>query len=204
MWIGLKSATESGDSDKIMALEIEAKLRVDSHDVVREALSDHGAISVGNVVETNHIYDRPDGSLRSRGCALRLRTAVSDNGESCPATLTVKGPAMSGPLKSREEIEIRIERPDDGRRMLALMGFEEVMRFAKRRESWSLDGCRVELDTLPLIGTFVEIEGQDVEAVSRVQQRLGLGSLTHIPTSYIGLLRSYCEANDIDWRRIEF
>ncbi len=225
-----------------MAIEIEAKLRVDSHDPVRDALRDCGAQYLDTVLETNRIYDRPDGSLRHRGCALRLRTArvvasplVGDErpsesfergaderfcGNSRPGpderlstapptrgdatTLTVKGPAVAGPLKSREEIEITLDDAESGLRMLELMGFDEVVRFAKRRESWSLDDCRVELDTLPLIGTFVEIEGPDVEAISRVQQRLGLGSLAHFPMSYISLLQSYCEAKGLGGRRIDF
>ena len=198
-----------------MALEIEAKLRTDSHEDIRAALIDCGAKRLGTVLETNRIYDLPDHSLRRRGRALRLRTTrpiASSPQDDAPAadvaddvaTLTAKGPATAGPLKSREEVEIIVEDAQTTHRLLVLAGFAEVFRFQKRRQSWRLDDCLVELDTLPLIGKFVEIEGPTVEAIANVQQRIGLGLARHIPTSYISLLQLHGQATGQPRQRVEF
>ena len=201
-----------------MALEIEAKLRTDSHEDIRAALIDCGAKRLGTVLETNRIYDLPDHSLRRRGRALRLRTTRSitsspqDDTSVAPvadlpdgvAALTAKGPATAGPLKSREEVEIIVEDAQTTHRLLVLAGFAEVFRFQKRRQSWRLDDCLVELDTLPLIGKFVEIEGPTVEAIANIQQRIGLGLARHVPTSYISLLQLHGQATGQRRQRVEF
>lgn len=187
-----------------MSLEIEAKLKVESHEAVRAAIVAAGGVRLGRWIETNRIYDRPDGFLRARGRALRVRSAVDEAGRFRGATVTVKGPPLSGPLKSREEIELRAAAPEDGERLAALLGFGETLRFTKRRESWTLGECRVELDTVPFLGAFVEVEGPSAAAVEAVRSRLGLADAPHVPTSYVGLLAAYCHAHGIDTTRIEF
>ncbi|MCH7886073.1 MAG: CYTH domain-containing protein, partial [Planctomycetes bacterium] len=74
-----------------MAVETEAKFRVESHDPIRQRLRAAGARSLGTVLETNLILDRPDGSLRRQGCGLRLRTSQPLEGETARTTLTFKG-----------------------------------------------------------------------------------------------------------------
>ena len=81
--------------------------------------------------------------------------------------------------------------------MLEELGFVPIFRYQKRRESWRLGECRVELDEPPRIGLFVEIEGPDEGAIHSVQAKLGLGGLKDVPTSYVGMLVAYCEANGI-------
>ena len=50
-----------------MPFETEAKLRVDAHEPVRDRLRAGGATFIEKVIETNVIFDRPDGSLRRQG-----------------------------------------------------------------------------------------------------------------------------------------
>ena len=54
----------------------------------------------------------------------------------------------------------------------------------KKRRVWQLNKCEIALDELPLLGTFVEIEGPDSETIANVQKKLGLGNLPHIGKSY--------------------
>ena len=75
-----------------------------------------------------------------------------------PATLTFKGPLEASAFKKRREIELAVSEADGMRRLLEAIGFVEVLRFQKRRESWRLDNCRVELDEVPRLGRFVEID----------------------------------------------
>ncbi len=185
-----------------MALEIEAKLKVDSHDAVRAALRAHQAVSLGEHLETNCLYDLADGSLRRRDIGLRIRASRGAADPSGEITLTVKGPAKHGPLKSREEAELRIADGETADLALRLLGYIPTLRYQKRRESFSLHGCRVELDTLPHLGTYVEIEGPDVSDVQALQQRLGLGGLLHEAKSYVLLLTEHCEHSGDDPLRL--
>jgi len=180
-----------------MAIEIEAKLRVESHGPVRSALRGAGAALIGSVLEWNQIYDRADGSLRRAGFGLRLRTMNPlGSGESL-TVLTVKGPRLPGPLKSREEREVVVSDAETAAGMLQMLGYVPILRYEKRRESWSLGECRIELDEPPRIGLFVEIEGPDEPSIGRVQDSLGLGHLQHTAASYVRLLRTYCDEHGL-------
>jgi len=185
-----------------VSVETEAKLRVESHEPVRGRLRELGAVLIGRVREFNRILDRPDGSLRKQGRGLRLRTAVSEtrgHGPERPsaATLTFKGRVQPGPMKSREELEVEISDADVFAQLLERLGFTTVLFYEKRRESWRLGPCRIELDEPPHIGLFVEIEGPDVDAIRDVQTSLGLDHIPQEPASYVRMLLAYCERHGI-------
>lgn len=176
-----------------MSIEIEAKFRVKSHEPVRSMLRSLGATPRGRVIETNCIFDRPDGWLRERGRGLRIRSLVGEGDDSDKATLTVKGPRMAGPLKSREELEIRISDADIACRAVEQLGFVRLLRYEKARESWTYRDCRIELDKPPHLGLFVEIEGPTADAIGAVQRELGLGDVPHTSDSYVRMLLEYCD-----------
>jgi len=178
--------------------EIEAKLRVTSHDAVRERLRFLGATHIRTGIETNVIYDRPDGSLRKRGMGLRVRTVTTDQGDAPPATMTVKGPRTTSALKSREELEVQVDNAATAAAMLEMLGYRVILRYEKRRESWTLDECSVELDTPPHIGLFVEIEGPTAEAVEQARARLDLGDTPHVDPSYVRMLLDLCREQGLD------
>lgn len=187
-----------------MAIELEAKFAVEGHESVRERLKKLGAQFVGRVLETNTIHDRPDEQLRRSGCGLRVRGIEVLDGESQPPTLTFKGPIQPGPFKKRQELELPITDADDMRRLLEAIGFAEALRFRKRRESWRLDRCRVELDEVPYLGLFVEIEGPGESEVRSAQKSLGLASAKHIPRGYVGLLAELFPCDADSPARIDF
>jgi len=205
-----------------MSLEIEAKFRVASHEPVRERLKAAGAAFIEHVVETNRILDRPDGFLMRQGCGLRVRTAVpvggtrgtddktplspplvrGDAAVTSRSTLTYKGPRRPGAIKSREEIEVEVENGETLVHILATIGFVMQLCYEKKRESWSIGGCRVELDEPAVLGLFVEIEGPDEAAIEQVRQKLGLNPGDMEPDSYVSLLAAYCREKGIKDRRL--
>ena len=176
---------------RLMSFETEAKLRVDSHEPLRERLRALGATFIEKVIETNIILDRADGSLRAQGCGLRIRSTVGEDGAAAGATLTFKGPSLQAAFKKREELEVRIDDAEAASAMLERLGFVTILHYQKRRESWSWKSCRIELDEPPHIGTFVEIEGPDEGAIRSVQNELGLADVPHTRESYVGMLLEY-------------
>ena len=76
--------------------------------------------------------------------------------------------------------------------------------FEKQRQSWLLDDCRVELDRLPLLGTFVEVEGPCETAIEQVLCKLELDKADLITTPYPILLRDHLERTGNNSREIRF
>ena len=174
-----------------MANEIEAKMKIDGFDRVREALKKVGAKRVGSVLETNTFFDSPERSLVAKDSGLRLRRKRDDDSGKEEFIITVKGPQQSGELKNRPEAEVVVEDGDDAKAVLAALGYSPTLEFEKRRESWKVDQCKVELDELPVLGKFVEIEGPDEKAVMGVRERLGMKDEPLIRTGYATMLAKY-------------
>jgi len=175
-----------------MATELEAKFRVESHGPVRERLRAIRAESLGAVIETNIILDSADGSLRRRGSGLRIRSALPVDGGTARVTLTYKGPLTASVFKSREEIEVSLGDAELAVGLLAALGFVSILCYEKRRESWRIGECLVELDTPAAIGRFLEIEGPSVGSIRSVRDELGLSAADHVRESYVRLLMAHC------------
>jgi adenylate cyclase, class 2 len=171
-----------------MPIELECKLQVTSHAALREKLRSAGGTPVGSVLETNTLFDLPDRSLLRAGCGLRVRSTVALAGQAKGSTLTYKGPRTPSSFKRREEIEIGISDAAAMADLLRALGYAERIIFEKRRESWLLGGCRVELDELPRLGLFVEVEGPNETAIGSVLTALGLDASASIVASYVSMV----------------
>ena len=148
-----------------MAKEIEVKFEVQDFESVRRALRKLGGRCGWGGREESTIFDTTRRALKSRGEALRIKTEDGRN-----ALLTFKGPkTKKGKFKVREEIETSLESSAAGEMILKRLGFEEQLRYTKRREHWELGKSSVELDTL-LGHRFVEIEGtkQSIKEIARL------------------------------------
>ncbi len=223
-----------------MSLEIEIKLRVASHEPIRQQLRQVGAGFVETVWERNIILDRRDGELRRTGRGLRIRTARRDSDGALRTTLTAKGPIhavgpsapptgpspvgpgmvmpgsaipgavgpafqpVSAHAKTREEREVVISDADAALGLLALLGYDPVLQFEKRRERWTLGDCLIELDEPARLGLFVEIEGPDEAAIHRVRIDLALQDAPIVPETYPQLVHQYCETLAITDRTLRF
>jgi adenylate cyclase class 2 len=185
-----------------MATETEVKLSVASHAPVRGRLIELGATRRGVVLETNYIFDRHDGTLRGQGCGLRVRVARSLEEDSVRATLTFKGPVKSGPVKSREELEVELSDGAVGAEMLRRLGYDCILEYEKMRETWRMGDCLVELDEPPHVGLFVEIEGPDAATIASTQKALGLADIPHTRASYVRMLSDFCDQQRIGDRRV--
>jgi adenylate cyclase class 2 len=186
-----------------MPAEIEAKLKVDDFNPLRKRLRERGAIRVGLTHEVNTFYDDANHSLRTADRGLRIRQNRHESGQ-VEYIITVKGPQQSGDFKNREEAEVKVADGNDAAAVLRGLGYQPTLSFEKRRESWKLEGCKVELDELPILGRFVEIEGPDADAVSKVGDLLGLANTASIKTSYISMLARYLDEKHDTRRAITF
>ena len=191
-----------------MAEETELKFKVKSFVAVRRALRAAGAKHIVSVLQSDCYFDTPGGELCRKDCGLRIRTVrtlKAGAGKHDPRPLlTFKGPRKkTSRAKIRREIQTRIDDAAAASEILTACGMTPTMRLQKRRSSYRLGRCRVELDELPVLGRFVEIEGPGVRAIDAVRRKLAIEG-EPITAPYTHLLREYCRKNKRPYRHIKF
>ena len=169
-----------------MRTEIEAKLKVDSLQEIVEKLDGLGAEFLEEQMQIDNYFDDANSKLTKTDRCLRLRRRLV--GKNKRFFLTYKGAKEKNEFKKRQEIEIEIEDGDSAEKLLLLLGYNKALMFEKKRRIWRFGECEVALDELPLLGSFVEIEGPDGEKIADVQMELGLADLPHITESYASLV----------------
>lgn len=169
-----------------MDTEIEVKLKVKSLEGIEHSLSELGAEFLQEQLQTDYYFDDAGSTMKNGDKALRLRRQVTGKNEK--VLLTYKGPKTKNNFKKRREIEIEIKDADSAEEFLLALGYEKVLVVEKKRRTWRYRGCVVALDELPLLGSFLEIEGPDDERITYVQKSLGLANLSHIVESYASLV----------------
>jgi adenylate cyclase class 2 len=170
-----------------MSIEIEAKLKVKSLARIERKLKNCGAEFIGKLVQSDTYFDDAKGKIRRADSALRIRRQRTGRKEQI--TLAFKGPRQKGRFKRRREIEFAVGDGNLAEKFLEMLGFKKAIIVKKKRREWRLDGCIVALDKLPILGSFVEIEGPGEKKIASVQKKLGLADLVHIPKSYANLMR---------------
>ncbi|MHC4239127.1 MAG: class IV adenylate cyclase [Planctomycetota bacterium] len=147
-----------------MCTEIEAKLKVESHQRLMKKLAELGAEFLAEQVQTDYYFDDANRTLTATDKCLRVRRVLTGRTER--VLLTYKGPKEKHELKRRQEIEVEVQDRHSVEKLLSALGYEEVLAFEKKRRLWGLGDCEVALDELPLLGSFVEIEGPTSAAYS--------------------------------------
>lgn len=180
----------------IMGEETESKYSVDDFGRIRRRLRALGAAYQGTVVQTDTYLDSVDRSLLKSDSGLRLRRMRwlrrARGPRKLRAQLTFKGPRRrGGPAKLRTEVQTRVDDADAVEEILRACGLAPMIVVEKRRATYRLGRCTVELDELPLLGRFVEIEGPDEAAVLALADELRLPG-EPIAEHYVRLLADRC------------
>ena len=203
-----------------MPEEIEAKVRIGDPEAFRRRMADRARSAGETVFEVNRLFDDPEGSLRGRRSALRVREAFRlPDRVRLRTILTFKGPPAAGPVKRRPEFELQVEAAEPLVAILEALGLSETFRYEKRRTHFPPErvltsdiraraghggACEVVLDEVPHLGWFAEIEGPTEEAVLVELADLGLADAPLIRASYIRLLREHLESLGRDPTRAVF
>ena len=172
--------------------EREIKLHYESPAAARAAVSALGATPFrGRRLQADALFDAEARTLSSRGQVLRVRI---ENGRSL---VTFKSPAAHPTMKLREEYETGI---GDAGTMIAVfehLGLRIWFRYEKYREEFQHDGAMIAVDETP-VGTFLEIEGPDDAAITRIATALGKSPADYILDSYRTLFVRHFAERGID------
>ena len=180
-----------------MGYEVEVKYRLVDHDQLERRLADRGAVREPEITHEDIYLSHPSRDFAASNEAFRIRRIGTEN------RITYKGPRLSGPTKTREEIEIAVA-PGEGAfnqllRLFENLGFRPIGTVRKSRTPFRLnhEGRAVEvvLDRAVGLGDFAEIEALAATepelpaaraAVLALAQELGLTEVE--PRSYLRML----------------
>ncbi|MBW8015479.1 MAG: class IV adenylate cyclase [Planctomycetes bacterium] len=182
--------------------EIECKIKVDSHADVVARLGEIGAGFVGSFLLRDAYFDFAGDALKVADCGLRIRRQIGDDGEK--VIVTYKGPRQDNPFKSRQEVETSVGEFEFMSKILLALGMKTNIVIEKKRDLWLYRGCEVCLDELPLLGTFVEVEGENADKISAVLEALSLSGLEHIDDGYARLVSDKLEELGIEDKEVIF
>ena len=186
-----------------MNVEIEAKMRIADPAELTSRLQGIAGDAVAEIIETDVFLDTAEKRLRSHDCGLRVRAEAHLLGETPDRTrITYKGPRETGPIKRREELELTVGSVDHAVLLLQRLGYHVQISFQKHRRRWHLNDCYIEVDHLPYLGDFVEIEGPTEEAVLAIREVIGLADHAFVQDPYVGILEQYLLDHDIGDRDI--
>jgi len=148
--------------------------------------------------ETNLRFDNANNDLRSTSRVLRLRQDEK-------ARFTFKGPSVEkeGGILSRREIEFVVEDFESAKQFLEALGYEAVVFYEKFRATYELSDTHIMLDELPY-GEFLEIEGENVEAIHNIANLLGLNWESMIKAGYHALFERAAEKYNLEPSQLSF
>ncbi len=172
--------------------EVKIRLVTDASQFADHLQSLGYTVSAPKIFESNTLYDTADGSLRSQGLLLRLRK-VGERG-----IITWKGKSITGPYKSRPEIETTVGSVETLAHILNQLGLQADFRYEKYRTEFQKTGSAgvITVDQTP-IGWFIELEGPGPWIDSTAAQ-LGFSSADYILESYGKLYLSDCISRGVE------
>ncbi len=184
-------------------VETEAKFYVRGLKKVEMRLLELKAHSIQpRVHEINLRFDNLDGNLRRDFKVLRLRKDTE-------AKFTFKGPSQEreGGVMSRKEIEFTVGDFESAKQFLELLGYVPVVFYEKFRATYELKGVHIMLDELPY-GTFVEIEGENIQTLQEIADLLGLNWNEMVKAGYHALFdrvaeKFKLESSDLSFKALE-
>lgn len=140
-------------------------------------------------IENHHdlYFNSPSHDFGVSDEALRIR--IKDEG----ARLTYKGPKLDSETKSRKEMTVQIDDPQEMQRILAALGFVLSAEVSKIRTKYSYGDVTIALDEVEDLGSFLEVEMRGDADWSKQRKRVmdilkELDLSESIRSSYLELL----------------
>ena len=161
-------------------MESEYEITVLDIDVseIEKKLESIGAIKQGEYFQKRNLYNFHE---EYRGRFIRLRT----NGEK--TTLTIKDKSAKKEIGSVKELEIEVSSFEKANEILELLGYEHSTYQENKRIIYKLGHIEFDIDTWPMIPTYLEIEGKNKEDVEKMikildidEEKLSLDKVSEI------------------------
>jgi len=173
-----------------MNTEIEERVLEIDKDKVIAKLEELGAKKIGDWHQKRYVYDFIP---KRENEWIRLRT----NGKE--TTLTYKN-IESKDISGTKELEIVVSDFEETNQLLKIMGYTPRSFQENLRTRYYLDHIEIDIDTWPLIPTYLEIEGNSEKDVKRIEKLL---ELNESKVTTMNCQDIYLEEYGIDINQIE-
>lgn len=147
-----------------MKTEYEVRFLEIDKDKILTKLKELGAVEVGDWIQIRKTFDL---IVSQKNSWLRLRT----NGET--TTLTVKE-INSAKIDGTKEAEVVVNNFNEMNTILTKIGLKARNYQENQRHQFRYKDTEIDIDTWPLIPTYLEIEGKSEEIIKEVCEDLGL------------------------------
>ena len=138
-------------------------LKIDKEEMIKK-LEGLGAIRRGKFEQKRYVYDlRP----AEKSKWIRLRT----NGKT--TTLTYKD-IESNTIDGKKEVEFEVEDFNKANEFLERIGFKNRSYQENERIQYVLNNIEIDIDTWPMIPTYMEIEGNSEMEVNNMKNLLNI------------------------------
>ena len=140
-------------------------LEIDKESIIK-LLEGLGAIKKGEYNQKRYVYDlKPV----QNGKWIRLRTNGSET------TLAYKN-VVSDTVDGTKELEFQVESFDKANEFLNRIGFRARSYQENKRIQYILDNVEIDIDTWPMIPTYLEIEASNEKEIYKMIGRLKLNN----------------------------
>lgn len=171
-------------------MNTEYEVRILEIDVERleKRLKELDAEYKGEFNQKRYVYDvKP----KKEGKWIRLRKANDE------ITLTIKD-ITSDKIDGTKELEIKIDNFEKTNLLLEELGYTSKSYQENKRKRYILDGTEIDIDSWPLIPTYVEVEGKNEDEVINIVKKLGYDINDMVTLSVNDVYRKYgYELDDI-------
>lgn len=138
-------------------------LEINKEEIINK-LKKLGATKKGEFKQKRYVYDLVP---KQEGKWIRLRT----NGRI--TTLTYKN-IISNTIDGTKEIELEVEDFEKANELLEKMGFKNRNYQENKRIQYVLDDVEIDIDSWPMIPTYMEIEGKSEEEIFKIKKKLDI------------------------------
>jgi len=151
-----------------MTKEFELRAKVKNLKEIKKTLKELGLKSPGELLVEDYAFDTKEDYFYKRGVMIRMRSIDGQK-----HLFAYKGPCEDSSYKVRREIEIEISDPDKLAKILKNIGLNITFEMEKIRETYYIDGGKIELDCYPFLGCFIEIEAPP-ENIEKIIKKLNI------------------------------
>lgn len=147
-----------------MKTEYEVRVLEINKEKIMKKLETLGAVKKGEYNQKRYVYDlKPV----QNGKWIRLRTNGNET------TLTYKD-IVSNTIDGTKEVEFEVESFEDANEFLNRIGFIARSYQENNRIQYILDDVEIDIDSWPMIPTYMEIEGKDEKEVKKIIEKLNI------------------------------
>lgn len=170
--------------------EIEVKFLDINKEEIENKLINLGAKFIGSFDYKLKPYDFPGLPMsKEKNAWIRLRD------EGAKITLAYKERLGVNENSLRDtgmkEIEVEVSDFENTSKILEAIGLVHKVYEERKRTKYVLDGIECDIDEWPLIPPYIELEGDSLEKIKFVSEKLGFNWEEHVVSSALQILKHY-------------